>query len=165
MQARLAVWWLGLSWSGITPATIAASARASLLVGENVVLATGVADQLAEGIHVRLDDLWQQAQATVEAPALLLERPPDPAAPPPPPAPPQAPDSYLSATEVAELLEVSESTVKVWRNTGRFGAGWGKRGRSFAYSPEAVDALMEGLIPPALEELMDEIRADRSATE
>ena len=31
-QATLAVWWLGLCWSGMSPETIAASARASLLL-------------------------------------------------------------------------------------------------------------------------------------
>ena len=162
-QARLAVQWLGLCWSGMSPETIAASTRASLLLGTNVVMAADPASQVLE-VAERLDRIFEQAKAdpaaaiaTVHPP--LLERPPDPAAPPPPPAPPQAPADWLSPAEVAELLEVSESTVKVWRNTGRFGDGWGKRGRSYAYSPEAVDALMEGLIPPALEELMDEIRS------
>jgi hypothetical protein len=82
---------------------------------------------------------------------------------PQPSAPPKAPDSYLSPAEVAELLEISESTINLWRRRGRFGAGWGKRGRGFAYSMEAVEALMDGLIPPALEELINEIRQEREA--
>ena len=81
-RARLACEWLGLAWSGFSPATIAASARGSLMLGENLVFAAAPADQIAE----RLDLIWQEARAqddpvdgVVEAPALLLELPHRPA--------------------------------------------------------------------------------------
>jgi hypothetical protein len=165
-QARLAVWFTGLLWPTLSPEVVAGSCRASLLLGPpGVLLAPAPVDQLAE-VADRLDAIWEAAQdrpeaAVVESPqVLLLERPPETPAPPPPP---QAPADWLSATEAAELLEISESTVKLWRTSGRFGDGWGKRGRSFAYSMEAVEALMDGLIPPALEELMNNIRQEREA--
>jgi hypothetical protein len=168
-QARLAVWFTGLLWPALSPEVVAGSCRASLLLGApGVLLAPAPVDQLAE-VADRLDAIWEAAQdrpeaAVVESPqVLLLERPPETPAPPAPPPPPPAPADWLSASETAQLLDVSESTVKVWRNDGRFGDGWGKRGRGHAYSPEAVEALMDGLIPPALVELMDEIREEREA--
>lgn len=167
-QARLAVEWLGCCWSGMSPETIAASARASLLLGTNVVMATDPASQLAE-VAERLDRIFEAAQADPSAGIAevlppLLELPPSPPKPAAPaPEPPDAPADWLSPIEVAELLEVSLSTVKVWRNAGRFGQGWGKRGKGYAYDPAAVEALLDGLIPPALEALMYEIREEREA--
>lgn len=73
-QAQLAVHWLGLCWSGMSPETIAASCRASLLLGTNVVMATDPASQLAE-VAERLDAVWEAAQADPSA-ALLEVAPP-----------------------------------------------------------------------------------------
>jgi hypothetical protein len=74
-QAELALAWFGVAWPVLSPETIAASCRASLLVGAPGVLAvTAPIDQLAE-IHSRLDDLWEQAQADPAAGAVAL-RPP-----------------------------------------------------------------------------------------
>jgi len=65
-RARLAVEWLGLCWSGFSAGTIAASCRASLLVGENVIVAAAPVDQIVE----HLDGIWQQADAD---PAAVVE--------------------------------------------------------------------------------------------
>jgi hypothetical protein len=70
-QATLAVHWLGLCWSGFSPATIAASCRGSLLVGENIVVAPAPCDQIAE----RLALIWQQADADADAAAVAVEVP------------------------------------------------------------------------------------------
>ena len=133
------------------------------------------------------------AQAVADGGVLLLERPPCQPAPGRPPAPepvylvpepeqvveavveevaveveevepqPPAPDTWLSASEVCELLEISPSTLKNWRNDGKFGQGWGKCGRGYRYSPEVVEGLLDQLVPPSLVELMDQIRKEREA--
>jgi hypothetical protein len=79
-QAELAMWWAGLCWSGFGAGTIAASARASLVLGHNVVMAADPAAQLVE-VMERLDHVWEQAQhdpsaavATVMPP--LIDLPP-----------------------------------------------------------------------------------------
>jgi hypothetical protein len=80
--AQLALHWVGLAWPAIGPETIAASCRASLLVGApGVIVATTPADQLAE-IHERLDRIWEQAQADPAA-AVLEVQPPRLELPPP----------------------------------------------------------------------------------
>jgi len=249
-QAQLALSWAGLCWSGFSPETVAASARASLLLGESVVMATAPADQLQE-IAERLDHVWQAAQsdpsaavATVMPPLIDLppaesvkrprarsvpdveqegfEEPPADIEPPPPAAPrrerrplraasermarrpapadppavaveaepvalpqalveepeavaveaqPQAqpepapsppPAGWLVAPEVAELLDTSEVSVGRWRSAGRFGAkgeGWVRSGRSYYYSPPAVEAVMAGDDPPGLDQLLADVQA------
>lgn len=73
--AQLALHWVGLAWPAIGPETIAASCRASLLVGApGVVVSTAVVDQLSE-IHERLDRIWEQAQSDPSA-AVLEVHPP-----------------------------------------------------------------------------------------
>ena len=77
--ARLAVEWCGLCWSGFSPEVIAASARASLLLGENVVLSQSANHQLAE-IFDRLEQITEAAQddpsaAVATVPPPLLELP------------------------------------------------------------------------------------------
>jgi hypothetical protein len=78
-QAQLALTWLGLCWHGFSAETIAASCRASLLLGQSVVMAAAPADQLVE-IAERLDAIWEAAQADpaagVVTVAPLVELPP-----------------------------------------------------------------------------------------
>jgi hypothetical protein len=225
--ARLALSWAGLCWSGFSPETVAASARASLLLNQSVVMAAEPADQLAE-ISERLDAIWQQARrdpsaAVVSAAPPFIELPPaepvqrkrrkkdqdqdqdalEPAADPEPlpapapaprreprplrpraermaarPAPPPEPEplavvppepepcppsppppGWLVAGEVGELLEVSEVTVGRWRDAGRFGEGWAKHGGRFYYSPDSVELLMAGEVPPGLDQLLADVQA------
>jgi hypothetical protein len=76
--AELALELFGLIWPAYGPETIAATARASLLLNTPVVMASAPADQLQE-IAERLDAIYEQAQsdpaaAVVTVPALLLQR-------------------------------------------------------------------------------------------
>ena len=76
-SAELALELVGLIWPALGPETVAATARASLLLGQPVLMATSPADQLQE-IADRLDAIWQQAQtdpaaAVVSVPAPLLQ--------------------------------------------------------------------------------------------
>ena len=80
--AELALELFGLIWPAYGPETIAASARASLLLNTPVVMASAPADQLQE-IAERLDAIWEAAQSdpaaavvTVPAPLLNLVREP-----------------------------------------------------------------------------------------
>jgi hypothetical protein len=122
-RATLAVQWLGLCWSGFSAATIAASARGSLLVGENIVVAPAPADQIAE----RLAMLWRQADAdavAVEVPMPLLERGPVPDHVPgtrrprakvpakEPEAPLEPAVEVLAALEPADLSDLSEAEFR-----------------------------------------------------
>jgi hypothetical protein len=82
--AELGLAMVGLLWPGFSPETVAASCRASALLGVPVVMSTAPADQCAE-IAERLDAIYAAAQADpaaglVEVPAPLLQqvRPPDP---------------------------------------------------------------------------------------
>jgi hypothetical protein len=159
-QATLAVHWLGLCWSGLSPETIAASARASLLLGTNVVMATDPASQLAE-VAERLDEIYRAAQHDPSA-AVVEVHPPLLDLPPANPPAPEAPADWLTAAETAELLGVSRSGLSKWCAAGRFGVegvGWGKRGKGHAYAPAAVEALMDGDIPQGLDELLSEVQA------
>jgi hypothetical protein len=227
--AQLVMHWIGVAWPAISAETIAASCRASLLVGApGVVVATAPADQLAE-IHERLDRIWEQAQADPAAAVLevhppLIDLPPlaeprrrrgrrwppkaeaEPAADPEPlPAPAPAPrrepralrpasermaarpapapepeplavvplepelsppspppPGWLLAPEVAELLDTSEVTIGRWRSAGKFGAdgeGWAKHGGRYYYSPDAVELLMAGEVPPGLDQLLADVQA------
>jgi hypothetical protein len=74
-----------------------------------------------------------------------------------PPSPP--PPGWLVAGEVGELLEISEATVGRWRDAGRFGEGWAKHGGRYYYSPDAVELLMAGEVPPGLDALVADVRA------
>jgi hypothetical protein len=159
-QATLAVHWLGLCWSGISPETIAGSCRASLLLGTPVVLSSAPADQVQE-IAERLDRHWQAAQAD-PASAVVTCHPPLLDLPPIKPAAPEAPADWLTAAETAELLGISRSGLAKWCAAGRFGVegvGWGRRGKGHAYAPAAVEALMDGDIPQGLDELLSEVQA------
>jgi hypothetical protein len=243
--AELALELIGLAWPALGPETVAATARASLLLGVPVLMATAPADQFQE-IADRLDQIWQQAQASPAAgvvqlpqpmlsevrpdagppraraprrakpadpapdtepagvreqepepapaaedpdalppawldypepgqhPVAALEPPaPDPlpvvitAEPEPPaprrrPAPAPAPPGWFSAAEVAELLEVDVSSVGRWRKEGRLGAegtGWQQCGRSFYFSPDAVENIDRTRIPSGLDQLVAEIQA------
>jgi hypothetical protein len=63
---------------------------------------------------------------------------------------------------VAELLDTTEATVSRWRQAGKFGAeceGWVKSGRSYWYSPAAVESLMAGGIPAGLDQLVADVQA------
>ena len=80
--AELALELFGLIWPSFGPETIAATARASLLLNTPVVMASAPADQLQE-IAERLDSIYEQAQSdpaaavvTVPAPLLNLVREP-----------------------------------------------------------------------------------------
>jgi len=83
--AGLALELVGLLWPVLgAPETVAATCRASLLVGApGVVAASSAADQLAE-VHSRLDEIWQAAQEDPHAgvvelhPPLLIEVKPVP---------------------------------------------------------------------------------------
>ena len=83
--AGLALELVGLLWPVLgAPETVAATCRASLLVGApGVVAASSAADQLAE-VHSRLDEIWQAAQEDPAAgvvelhPPLLIEVKPVP---------------------------------------------------------------------------------------
>jgi len=148
--AQLVIHWIGLAWPAVSAETVAASARASLLVGApGVVVATDVVDQLDE-IHSRLDRLFEQAQtdpgsAVVEAGPILLDLPP--VATRTVPALSDMPDDHwLSTAETGELLAVSNHAIGRWRQAGRFGAegvGWCRRGKEFAYAVDVVEALMD----------------------
>jgi hypothetical protein len=76
--AELALELFGLIWPAYGPETVAATARASLLLNMPVVTASAPADQLQE-IAERLDAIWEAAQANpaaavVTVPAPLLQR-------------------------------------------------------------------------------------------
>ena len=73
--AEMALELCGLLWPVLGAAeTVAATCRASLLVGApGIVAASSAADQLAE-VHARLDAIWQQAQG--DPAAGLVELPP-----------------------------------------------------------------------------------------
>jgi hypothetical protein len=76
--AEMALELVGLIWPALGPETIAATARASLLLGQPVLMASAPADQLQE-VAERLDGIWQQAQAdpaagVVSVPAPLLQQ-------------------------------------------------------------------------------------------
>jgi hypothetical protein len=91
----------------------------------------------------------------------LPEPKPEPAPAPREPSQPPPPGWLLTA-EVSELVELSEVGVGRWRTGGRFGAegeGWAKSGRSYYYSPESVELLMDGGIPGGLDQLVAEIQA------
>jgi hypothetical protein len=84
---------------------------------------------------------------------------PAPAEPPPPSTPPAG---WLLAPEVAELLETTDVSIGRWRAAGRFGGegeGWVKSGRSFWYSPAAVESLMAGEVPAGLDQLVADVQA------
>ena len=74
--ARLALELVGLMWPVLGAAeTVAATCRASLLVGApGIVAASPAADQLAE-VHDRLDAIWQQAQNDPAAGVVALPPP------------------------------------------------------------------------------------------
>jgi hypothetical protein len=77
-SAELALELFGLIWPAYGPETVAATARASLLLNMPVVMASTPADQLQE-IAERLDAIWEAAQsdpaaAVVTVPAPLLQR-------------------------------------------------------------------------------------------
>jgi hypothetical protein len=222
-QADLALWWAGLCWSGFGAETIAASCRASLLLGENVVMAADPATQLVE-VAERLDHVWEMAQAdpsaavatvlpplidlpptpgrrgrprpTVEQEQEQQEQPdtleqeqpdtleqeptaveqeqqggehlepeptaveqeqpdhhegehlePEPAAlEPRRPARVPIPPGWFTAGDLAELVEISETTLSRWRKAGRCGeqgTDWRKCGRQFYFSPDAAEQLMQ----------------------
>ncbi|MCP9913740.1 helix-turn-helix domain-containing protein [Cyanobium sp. BA20m-14] len=76
--AELGLAMVGLIWPALSPETIAASCRASALLGVPVLMSTAPGDQCAE-IAERLDSIYAQAQADpaaalVELPAPLLQR-------------------------------------------------------------------------------------------
>ena len=63
---------VGLLWPALGPETVAASARASVLLNMPVLMATGPADQVQE-IADRLDQIWQQAQTVLlSGPRMIL---------------------------------------------------------------------------------------------
>jgi hypothetical protein len=76
--AELGLAMVGLLWPGFSPETVAASCRASALLGVPVVMSTAPADQCAE-IAERLDAIYAAAQADpsaglVEVPAPMLQQ-------------------------------------------------------------------------------------------
>jgi hypothetical protein len=76
--AELGLELFGLIWPAYGPETVAATARASLMLNTPVVMASAPADQLQE-IAERLDAIWEAAQsdpaaAVVTVPAPLLQR-------------------------------------------------------------------------------------------
>lgn len=76
--AELGLELFGLIWPAYGPETVAATARASLMLNTPVVMASAPADQLQE-IAERLDAIYEQAQsdpaaAVVTVPAPLLQR-------------------------------------------------------------------------------------------
>ena len=210
---------IGLLWPAVGPETVAASCRASLVVGApGVLLASSPGDQWAE-LCQRLDDIYAAAQADPSAAAIELPSPmlqrivpeshggrprrvrsqpqvdepetpepepeliPEPVAadhpselpqPPQPveaiqqlnawgfrdepelepePAPlPPAPAGWFTASEAAELLSISRSTIVRWCKQGRLGApgeNWLPAGRTFKVNPEILDALL-GVQEPAV---------------
>lgn len=68
--AELGLQLIGLVWPALSPETVAASCRASALLGVPVVMSTAPADQCAE-ISERLDSLYEQAK--VDPSAALVE--------------------------------------------------------------------------------------------
>ncbi len=74
-SAELALQWVGLCWAGMSPETIAASCRASLLLERSVVMSAAPADQVQE-IAERLDRIWQEAQADPSGAVVTLPGPP-----------------------------------------------------------------------------------------
>jgi len=94
------------------------------------------------------------------SPALVVEPSPEPEPPPPSPAP--APPNWLLTSEAAEVLGVSVATVSNWRQRGRFGAegqGWVIAGHTAWHSPEAVEQLEAGEVPPGLDQLISDVQA------
>lgn len=117
-SAELALELFGLIWPAYGPETVAATARASLLLNTPVVMASAAADQLQE-IAERLDAIWEAAQsdpaaAVVTVPAPLLQRVQEPqsrpgrkrAEPDPEPADPLElePEPEPEATAAPEAL-------------------------------------------------------------
>jgi hypothetical protein len=75
---------------------------------------------------------------------------------PPPPA------SWLSCSEVAELLSITRATVATWRRDGRLGVSgvdYVKHGRSTYFAPAVVEQLEAGRIPAGLDQLVAEVQA------
>ena len=72
--------------------------------------------------------------------------------PEPSPAPlPPAPPDWFTATDAAELLGISKSTILRWCKQGRLGAAgenWLPAGRTFKVDPQILDALL-GVQEPA----------------
>lgn len=76
-------------------------------------------------------------------------------------SPPDA-STWLTTHEVSELLGNTRGTIGIWRERGRFGAegiGWCRVGKRFRYSVDAVEALMEGAVPPGFDQLLAEVQA------
>ena len=83
-SAELALQCFGLLWPAMSVETIAASCRASALLGLPVLLSTAPADQCAE-VHQRLDAIYAAAQADpaalvveLQPPLMQQVKPPDP---------------------------------------------------------------------------------------
>ena len=104
--AGLALELVGLMWPVLGAAeTVAATCRASLLVGApGIVAASSAADQLAE-VHARLDEIWQQAQN--DPAAGMVELPP-PVMNEVKPVPPE----LATAVEPPAVIEEIEALVE-----------------------------------------------------
>lgn len=139
--AAMALELVGVLWPVLGSAeTVAATCRASLLVGApGIVAASSAANQLAE-VHERLDAIWEAAQndpaaALVELPppvmnevkpvpyelAAAVEPEPEPPAviealvePEPEPAPAEDPDELPEAWRSADFAEMSDSDISAF---------------------------------------------------
>ncbi|EHR71374.1 hypothetical protein BurJ1DRAFT_2545 [Burkholderiales bacterium JOSHI_001] len=58
-----------------------------------------------------------------------------------PPREPAAPE-FLTPRQVSRLLQIPESTLAVWRCTGRVHIAYVKIGRAIRYPRAAIDALL-----------------------
>jgi hypothetical protein len=88
----------------------------------------------------------EPAPAPPEPAAPDPEPDPEPEAPPAAPAPEPIPADWFTAADLAQLLEVSETTLSRWRKAGRCGeqgTDWRKCGRQFYFSPDAAEQLMQ----------------------
>lgn len=210
--AELALELVGLLWPALGEAsTVAATCRASLVMGApGCIVSSSPGDQWA-AIHSQLDEIWHQAQTNPAAavvqlpPPMLSEVRPDvaprktrapmrakpadlepaavdvdvdelpaawldstepehpPVEAPKPPAPDlEPPATWLSGIEVAELFEVSLSTVASWRRSGRMGARgetWTRKGRLAYFDPAVIEKLEAGILPAGFDQLVAEVQA------
>ncbi len=76
--------------------------------------------------------------------------------------PASPPAGWFSAQDVADLIDVTPSSIAKWRAAGRMGTegtGWLRCGKSFYYAPDVVEQLEQQQIPAGLDDLVAEVQA------
>jgi hypothetical protein len=166
-QARLAMQFAGLGWPGWSVEIIAASCRASVLLGQPVVVAPPLPEQIEE-LHRKLYNAAIDTEVrAVEAPRPFIQLParnPTPGGPesvPTGPTTPEpvaasapvaaasprtaaaAPAGWLTTPQVAAAIGLSESSLQRRRRTMGLveGQHFQRSGRAIVWASSAIDAL------------------------